>query len=191
MSALKIQKLSAPSFSGLHAGAVTQIIAQAASKRLPFTAAQCGMLQAEAVARINGRVMSAMTRDAKVALTCGNKVSNPSCSCSPAVVDIVLDDNRLSISAIDELLLNAAKRIGQSICSQGAVPHGCASPACLSGTFLYYLPCILSLSPLSTLAPPVSSFKRHLLWFTTVHNLVQGKDSFSEEEDSSLACMYS
>ena len=97
--------------------------------------------------------MGALTKDAKIALTCENKVSRPGCSCAPAVVDIVVGkSNGITVATIDALVLEAAKRTGQSVCSQGAAAQGCTSQSCLS-----------------------------------VNAIVQSKESFSDEEDASLA----
>ena len=77
----------------------------------------------------------------------------PSSSCAPAVVDIVISkDNSLTMAAVDTLVLEAAKRTGQSVCVEGAVAQGCASPACLS-----------------------------------VNAIIRSEESFSAEEDMSLA----
>ena len=153
VSADEIAKLSAPSASGLHAGAVTQLLEQASTGKLPLSSAQCAMLQPEVAARVNGKTMGALTKDAKIALTCENKVSRPGCSCAPAVVDIVVGkSNGITVATINALVLEAAKRTGQSVCSQGAAAQGCASPSCLS-----------------------------------VNAIVQSKESFSDEEDASLA----
>lgn len=68
-------KLSVPSASGIHAGVVTQLLSRPTIEKLPLSPAQCAVLQPEVAARVNGKAMDLLSKDAKIALTCENKVA--------------------------------------------------------------------------------------------------------------------